>query len=307
MRVLAFSVLLTCIVLWTACQRDGYRAVESTPASQTPTSQNYQLPSEISLETIAERGPEGQIFLSGSTNLPDGLKVGVEIPGISWKESSKDYQGHVRLATRYSTDANMIIHGGHFRSNGFLMNKTPYPAGQSKVHFFAFFNAAGQSKEILTLIGKGGKKLEGKLFRKTDPDVIDSDLALDYVVAVTFPPLPQVPPESEAINLVKKAILTVPDLGRSSMTVQENIDFFMGASYMGISEGKGWSAKADTGNTYMVTFDYTDGPTAEESQAIWSADLVTKKVQYVNTNAKGFSWMPKNTSLARKWQQVHRR
>src|SRR5216684_3669282 len=144
MRVLAFSVLLTCTVLCTSCQRGGSRAVESTPASQTPISQNYQPPSEISLETIAERGPEGQIILSGSTNLPDGLKIGVEIAGTTWKENVKDRQGHVHVTTTLSQDLNVIVQGGHFRSDGFLANRRPYPAGQHTVHFFAYFNAAWQ-------------------------------------------------------------------------------------------------------------------------------------------------------------------
>ena len=66
----------------------------------------------------------------------------------------------------------------------------------------------------------------------------------------------------------------------------------MAARDIGLSPGKGWSAKAESGNRYMVMFNFIDA-TAGESQAIWSADLGTKKVQYVNKSAKLFSWIEK--------------
>lgn len=97
--------------------------------------------------------------------------------------------------------------------------------------------------------------------------------------------------ESEAINLVKKAILTVPEeQGPSAMTIEEILEFFMTSPGIGLSRGKGWSAKAESGNRYMVMYNFIDA-TAGDSQAIWSVDLGTRKVQPVNKSAKLFSWI----------------
>jgi hypothetical protein len=287
MKILRHIPSFIALVLLTACDVGQNQGNKSTSNSQGTLSENYQLPSDITLDTVAERAQDGKIFLSGSTNLPDGVKIGVEIPNITWKENFKDFQGRSRLATRVSQDMNMIVQGGRFRSPGFLMKDSPYPVGPHKVHFFAYFNGAWQSKDVLKRVGDGGKKLKGKIFKKEDPDVIDSDLTVDYVVTVPFPPMP---PETQAINIVKKAILTVPDRGRSSMTVEDGIKWFMGPN-TGVTPGKGWSAKADSGSSYTVTFDFTDA-SAGESQAIWTVDRVSRKVQYINKYAKYFSYIP---------------
>lgn len=268
MRSLNLSVLILFTVLLIACKN--------------------ALPSEPFLEATAERGPEGQIFITGTTNLPNGLTIGVEIPSIKWKETYKDRRGRQQVALLYSQDLKVIIQNGRFRSKGFMININPYPPSKHKVSFTAYFNGAWQSKEMLQIVGDGGKKLQGKLFKKHDPDVIDSDLILDYTITLLFPPLS---PESAAIDLVKKAVLTVPGLGRSATNIQENITWALQPP--GTSPGNGWSAKAEKGKTYLVAFDFIDGK-AGHTQAIWSADMGTKKVQYINKYAKIFSWSPKN-------------
>lgn len=150
----------------------------------------------------------------------------------------------------------------------------------------SFFNGAWQSKEILKITGEGGSKLHGKLFKKTDPDVVDSDVRLDQELVLVFP---QLTPESQAINLVKAAVITVPGRGRSATNIQQNVQLFMKTP--GLSVGKGWSAKLQEENTYLVTLDFINGQLGP-SQAIWSADVVTKKVQYINKYAKDMSWVP---------------
>jgi hypothetical protein len=95
--------------------------------------------------------------------------------------------------------------------------------------------------------------------------------------------------ETEAIDLVKKAILTVPNRGRSAKNIQETVEGFM--KFPELSPGQGWSAKADKGKTYLVTFDFINGKLGQ-SQAVWSVDMETKRVQYVNKYAKYFSWTP---------------
>ena len=210
--------LLTVVTVMTAC-RDRSHTV-STPTQ----SKNYQLPSEIFLDAIAERGSEGEIYISGTTNLPDGMRIGVEIPDVKWKETIKDPQGRSRTVTIWSQDLKLTIQSGRFRSRGMTAGRHPYAAGKHKVDLLAIFNGAWQSKEILKITGEGGKNLHGKLFKKRDPDVVDSDLELDYPAILIFPPLSL---ESQAINLVQAAVITVPGQGRSATNIQENIKFFM--------------------------------------------------------------------------------
>ena len=65
----------------------------------------------------------------------------------------------------------------------------------------SLISRAWQSKDVLKLVGDGGKKLKGKIFEKEDSDVIDSDLTVDYVVTVPFSPMP---PETQDINILKR-------------------------------------------------------------------------------------------------------
>ena len=132
MRLLRKITALMPLVLVMACDTSQNQGNKSTSTSPRATPESYQLPSDTTIHAVAERNQDGQIFLSGSTNLPDGMKLGVEIPDITWKENFKDFQGRTRLATRISQDMEMIVQDGHFRSRGFLEKDTPYSAGPHK-------------------------------------------------------------------------------------------------------------------------------------------------------------------------------
>src|SRR5579859_6187415 len=59
---------------------DSDRRNNSTPRSE-PSS--YVLPSELFLSPTAHRGPEGELYINGSTNLPDGVKFDIEVMPVS--------------------------------------------------------------------------------------------------------------------------------------------------------------------------------------------------------------------------------
>jgi len=155
------------------------------------------------------------------------------------------------------------------------------------VKFTAYFNGAWQSQSVLSLVGEGGKKLHGHLFKLTDPDVTDSDKLLDAKFTLA---LPQMAPETNAITIVKHAVLTVPGLGRSATDIEENLALFTKPG-TGVTRGKGWSATTAGTNLFNVAYDFMDGSNGEQ-QAIWSVNTVTKQVKYVNHYAKLFSWTP---------------
>ncbi len=264
----------------------------NAPSKREPAS--YVLPSEFFLRATAGRGPEGEVYIDGSTNLPDGLKLDVEV---------------MSLGREPGPTGTVTVQGGQFRSPG-LMTRSPNPnfrpemtawpkAGNSKyvgvpfppckrkVHFTAYFNSASQKPEVLKVIGEGGKKLTGTMFKQTDPDVIDSDRTLDYSQLVELPPLT---PEAEAINLVERAVLTVNGMGKSSTDIGQNIEFNMATP--GFHPGKGWSARLTGDRTYTVSFDFITDDKEGEHEAVWSANLATRKVNYVNMAAKYMSWTP---------------
>ncbi len=256
-------VLASCFALG-ACSSEP----RSQPAGATPQ-KPYALPAEFFLKPVAERGPEGEIYISGTTNLPDGLKMWVI---LGPKKAQQD----------------AFVKGGRFRS-GALYPKAPAPiTGNQALEITALFNGAWQDRGVLSLVGDGGKNLHGSLFKLTDPDVIDSDKMLEVRIRV---PLPPVTPETSAINTVKHAVLTVPGMGRSATDIQENLALFTKPG-TGVRPGKGWIATLAGPNVYNVSYDFIDG--TSEKQAIWSVNTATKQVKYVNESAKLSSWTPKD-------------
>jgi len=245
-------------------------AVASSRAETTPT-KSYVIPPEFSLVPTVQRGAQGEIYISGATNFPNGMKMWVI---LGPKKAQQD----------------AFVLNGEFRS-GPLYQGVPTPVtGSQPLEIVAYFNGAWQSKDVLAALGEGVRNFNGKLFKQTDPDVIDSDKILDAKFTVSLPPLAPVSAEANAINIVKHAILTVPDQGRSVTDIEENLKLFMTPG-TGVIAGKGWSATAAGANVYNVSFDYNDDGRGER-QAIWSVNTATKQVKYVNEAAKLFSWTP---------------
>jgi hypothetical protein len=261
-RVFALGVAL-CLLL-SSCSSPSSPIVNSAPnsAAQKP----YSLPAEFSIKPVAERGPESEIYISGTTNFPDGMKIWVVLgPKKAQQEA--------------------FVNGGKFRSGALYPGMAV--SGRQPLEVIAYFNAAWQNSTVRSQLGEGGKNLHGALFKLKDPDVVDSDKMLDAKFILT---LPSIAPESNAISIVKHAILTVPGNGRSATDIEENIKLFE-APGSGVNPGKGWSATPAGAGAYNVAYDFIDGA-AGEKQAIWSVNTATKQVKYVNYAAKLFSWTP---------------
>jgi hypothetical protein len=179
----------------------------------------------------------------------------------------------------------------------------PFPPGRKQIHYEADFmgtsatnfNAYVQRPEVQKVVGEGGRNLKGEMFKETDPDIVDSDRVLDYSQTVQFPPLTL---EAEAINLVKRAVLTNPGFGRSSTDVDQSVQYNVKTTALLAKtpnfhwEGKGWSARLTGDRTYAVSFDSITDDEEGEHQAVWSANLATRQVKYVNKAAKDLSWVP---------------
>jgi len=284
-------IIVILALQFVACDKSGGPGTGTARAA-------YTLPEHFTLEPAAERGPEDRIFITGHTNLPDGLRIGVEV-GLGKYRMTDDFLKIPWKAGLIAQDYQVVISDGKFRSAGLRPEQAPIPAGKYHVHFLAHFNEAWQTPEILAIAGRGGRNLLGPLFKLEEPDVIDSDKVLDYVVTLEFPnasdPTKEartIPSESSkeqlAIELVKKAVLVV-DGSRSSMTVEDGFSFFRKDPEIRL--GSGWSATPSEGNTFLVSLSFINGK-AGEDRATWSADLSARKVKYINKAAKAFSWIP---------------
>jgi hypothetical protein len=235
------------------------------------------------------------VIIEGRTNLPDGTKLGVEVPVRDGREA-QDF---------------VFVKSGTFRSAAFSNGGKPIPGGKRKVHIFTWFNVHWQTSAILELIGKGGSKLRlSGVIVSEDPQLMDAEKQLEFSEALIIPPLVNPPAkrtsnasatglsaEETAISLVKNARLVV-DGDKSSETVEGGVMHYFKSPVMspgdGIRMGQGWSAEPKSEKSdrvYEVRLDFINGK-AGSTQAIWEADLETKKVLYRNKYAKYFSWIP---------------
>jgi hypothetical protein len=263
---------------------------------QAATKPTYVLPSELFLRTEVMRGAEGEIYIHGSTNLPDGMNIELEVVPTKVHGEVTIQNGSFRTARLMAKSLNTHFIPGLPDAGNSKYIEVPFPPGRKQIHYHASFtentattfDSVFQRPEVIKVVGAGGKNLKGEMFKETDPDVVDSPRVLDYSQTVQFPPLT---PEAEAINLVKRAVLTVPDMGKSSTDIDQNIEYNM--SSPGYHRGPGgWSAKLTGGSIYDVSFDLITDDAQGRHQATWSANLATRQVKIVNMAAKYLSWTP---------------
>lgn len=274
------------------------QATKSAHTTQLQTRKPFDATAPMVLTAHTQRMDNGQVVISGTTNLPDNLKMWVEVE-----------QGRLPLGApkAVASDNNVVVTDGKFttvplwlevpntrfskqgwpKSVDVRVRQKPFPAGQYKVHFESYFNGAWQTPSVLAALRNAeGKNLKGQILKATDSDVTDSPKTVDYRQVLSFG-TPS--PEAVAISLVRAAVLTVPGEGRSAGDIQANIDLYLVAP--GMRLGKGWSAKAKGQSLFEVSYDFINGDEGKQ-QAIWTANVSTGNVKYVNENAKTFSWTP---------------
>lgn len=254
--------------------------------------------SYLFINASAKRIDDGRVVISGETNLPEGLKMWVTI---------EDGKHPLGTQEAVAPDDNVYVRNGHFSTSPFWLKvpnklfttegwpagvevqerERPYPTKVFNVHFTSMFNSAWQTAAVLDAVGgEGGKTLRGQIIRAVNDDVVDSTKAVDYTLKVGFPPLSRA---AQAISLVRAAVMSTPEGGRSTGDVQAVVDMYMVSP--GLSPAKGWSAKEEAPDSYTVFFDFINGSQGEQ-QALWKVNLTSGKISYVNENGKLFSWAP---------------
>lgn len=139
-------------------------------SSESSSQKVYVLPAEFFLTPSAERGSEGEIYITGTTNFPDETKIWV-------------------ILGPKKAQADAFVQDGRFRSGALYRDGATPIAGNQHLEIMAYFNGAWQKQTVLSLLGEGGKNLHGSLFKLTDPDVVDSDKMLEFQVKLNLPPV----------------------------------------------------------------------------------------------------------------------
>lgn len=242
----------------------------------------YPIPAEVTLTATASRYGGGGAFIAGTTNLPDGMRLGIEL---------KD--GNRTLAF----DDRMRVKSGRYLSAPFRSGNEPLKPGKRVFRIFAYFNGLWQSNEVLGLIGENGSNLKTSALIHLDDA---GNRLLEYETTLMIPPVrgaiaplmaPNLSLERKAIEIVKSTVPVV-DGRMSSTTVEESIEHYLQRSYF--QSGNGWTALRLSADTYRVTFDliYGDDRNSYHDQALWNVNTVNGAIVYLNRSAKNFSQTP---------------
>jgi len=294
--IIVGAALLTASLLVGGCHQSHSDSKPLSDPALHPTA--FSKTNDLVIDSSAVRTDDGRVVISGTTNLPDGLKMWVNVedgklPLGAPKPIVSDESVYVRDGKFTTQPLWMEVPNTLFTKTGWPsgvnveIRQRPFPAKPYHVHFLSYFNGAWQTRDVISAVGgEGAKSLKGKIIKAENPDVIDSSKTVDYTPTLTFPPLR---PEAKAISLVRQTIMTVPDRGRSTGDVQAVVDLYMVSP--GLKVAKGWKAKQTGPSTFEVSFDFINGEQGEQ-QAIWLADTTSGRVKYVNENGKLFSWAP---------------
>ncbi len=220
------------------------------------------------------RNKSGGIVISGKSRLPPGTRVWVTIR----KVGSKRNLGTAKV---------FISDSQEFFTEPFTNNNRPHRRGRYEVEVLCIFNGAWQKKEILDLVGRGGRKLPPTALVPSDKEFPDAGGRVEIAQKVMFPPLP---PSLIAIEAVKRSKLFVRGKGRSYDNVEGVVKLFLSSKQF--KPPYAWKAERKKGTSvWIVTFTYAK-KTGEAIPA-WSYNARTKRVRYHNHSGKLWSWSPK--------------
>jgi hypothetical protein len=264
---LASNALLSC----SRPQEPGQVA----PARPTVPAEVYVLPSEGTSSLVrsleAGRDSEGQVTVTGSLLLPSRTNIWVDL----FAEKPKIREQPLGHSESY------LGSGGALQAGPFDL---PEP-GRYRVLVTAYFNGAWQSPEILALVGTSGVKLPKSALEPDDPEFPQSGGHLEYWGSVSVPALS---PELKAIQAVKSAKLFVKGKGQAVDTVDEIVKYF-DAPGLQFYPGE-WSARLGADGTWIVSLQHKWGE--EQKTANWECDPRTRRVKYLDPEAKTLSWLP---------------
>jgi len=234
---------------------------------------------EAAVEVSLQRGARDELVAVGTTNLPSGTKIWVQLhPGRDGRS----------LGTSKTS-----VFGRFFASEGFTSGGKPHPQDWYSVEVLAYFNGPWRQPEgVLAVVGRDGASLVGPFAELIDPDVEDSDTRLTARFECVAPPPTGTDELTQdeldaAVALLKSSTIETPGKQPSDGTVEETVQWFMGAP--GLKPDAGWSAREVAPGVVEVGFSFFDGD--RPSVAIWHVLPSAETVRYRNRHAKSMSWL----------------
>ncbi|MHB0998281.1 MAG: hypothetical protein ACYC27_03465 [Armatimonadota bacterium] len=155
--VVLLAVMVVCFIILSGCAK-----------KETAKTSSF-----IRLNATAVRNISGGLVIMGSTNLPDGTKIGVEL----YKDNKLE-----------AKDFDVFVKSGKFKSTGFMNKTKPISQGPYRVHILSYFNSSWQSPEVLEFVGEDGANLKNsEVVILANPKARDNKRVLDYSVELTVP------------------------------------------------------------------------------------------------------------------------
>ena len=237
---------------------------------------------EAAVEVSLQRSAGGALIGIGTTNLPSGTKVWVEL---------QDVRTGKHLETAKAT-----VFNRQFASGAFDGRPESYAQDWYCVVVLAYFNGPwAQPAPVIEIVGTDGAYLSGPHADPIDPDVEDSDRRLRAVFECVAPPVEELDPltDSEllaAVEALKASVLEVQGKTnpQSDGPVSEVVDHMM--SYPDLREKDGWSAREVLPGVVEVTYSFWNGE--KPDAGLWHIIPTTGSVRYRNGSAKFLSWLP---------------
>jgi len=234
---------------------------------------------DVLLSVSLQRAADDSLLATGTTNLPEGTRVWVQLahPG------EPACIGHVSTA----------VTGGMFAAVGFTDHGNPHPVAWYTVEIVAYFNQSwAQSDAVLAVVGCDGAHLGGRFAEPVDSDFDDQGRCVQARFECLAPPLTSesavnIASTGDALEVLRSTVMTV-DGSRSDDSVGAVVDWFM--SMPGLREREGWKAEARPNGLVAVSYSYWDGDTPAEAN--WLVVPSAGQVRYADIHAKRFSWSP---------------
>jgi hypothetical protein len=234
---------------------------------------------DVSIEVVLHRDLDDSLLVTGSTNLPDGTKL--------WVELCEPATG------RNLGQAKTTVSQGMLAASGFKEGNMPHPHGWCVVQILAYFNGPWQQPDaVVDIVGREGEHLVGRFAEPLHPEFSESEKRFRAAFDCVAPLLTGTPARTRedlqrAIEIARDAALVV-DGRKSAAPTRGVVDLFM--SSPGLRPYQGWSAHALPNGAVVVIFSFwnADQPAVAE----WTVILDTKDVRYRNLHAKYMSWIP---------------
>lgn len=233
---------------------------------------------DAAVEVSLQRSDDDLLVATGTTNLPSGTKLWVEI-------SPCPSDGAPTTAKAQVFDRHFVSEGVKHRA-GHVFEQDWYV-----VNVLAYFNGPWKQPEsVLAIAGRDGLHLVGPHAVPVDPDVEDSDTRLQATFECLAPPLrntPALEADDLQAGLVQlKASRLMLKYGRATKSVGETVALFL--STAGLSEKEGWSTRELLPGVVEVRLSYWNGP-GKEAEAIWHVIPTCGAIRYRNRYAKYMS------------------